>query len=75
MEFSKFGRIDALHVCDNLGGYFLGTSTRTVILIYRAPVQRTARVATRTRTVDVPFNLRHSLTFKNWVFSISQETT
>ena len=25
MEFSKFGRIDALHVCDNLGKFHLDT--------------------------------------------------
>jgi hypothetical protein len=25
MEFSKFGKLDALHVCDNLGDHMIGT--------------------------------------------------
>jgi splicing factor U2AF 35 kDa subunit len=25
MEFSKFGPLDALHVCDNLGDHMIGT--------------------------------------------------
>ena len=31
MEFSKFGRIDALHVCDNLGTFHLHAGIRVPV--------------------------------------------